>query len=152
MWFSARRQMCRMACGSRRTSRASLDRSAGSSTLAYYKRRRSSKYRCDRGRRATLDAPHHAAGADHRTYRRLQAVDDRDACGTPAAHRLQESPRRQCGSHARGGMIVSPVEEQLNEKPLYAEDRTNDDDRRGHIFGGQPKSKVAITSRGSERV
>jgi len=46
-------------------------------------------------------------------------------------------------------MIVSPVEDQLNEKPLYAEGRTNDDDRRGHIFGGQPKSKVAITSRRS---
>src|SRR5277367_3590920 len=30
MWFSARRRMCRMACGSRRTRRACLDRSAGS--------------------------------------------------------------------------------------------------------------------------
>ena len=45
--------------------------------------------------RAALDAVDHAAGADHRLHRRLQAADDRDARRDPAAHRLQAGIRRR---------------------------------------------------------
>ena len=47
----------------------------------------------DRRRARRARRRDHAAGADHRLHRRLQAVDDRDARGDSAAHRVQEAVR-----------------------------------------------------------
>ncbi len=48
----------------------------------------------DRGRTRRARRGRHPAGADHRLYRRLQAVDDRHAGCDPAADRVQAGVRR----------------------------------------------------------
>ena len=73
----------------------------------------------DGGRPRRARCRHHAAGADHRLYRRLQAADDRDARGDPAADGVQETvgrPRRR--ACRRGGLgRVTPTSVEQDPSP-----------------------------------
>ena len=63
----------------------------------------------DCGRAGRARCSDNPPGGDHRLYRRLQASDDRDACGNSAAHGVQTVAARRCGHAGCGRLAARPV-------------------------------------------
>ena len=84
--------------------------------------------------RAALVRPDNPASPDHRLYRRLQAVDDRDVGRHPAADGVSETVRRPQVCRADAGRRVKGVARVCGRRGRFWRDYRHDQ-QKGGLYG-----------------